>query len=364
MAKSRAPSATNEHELTRRASSSGASPRAQRSALAALEGLRDPRAHRRQGDRRRGRGNADQALGPHRGRQRRARVVPAAVAAQRHRCAPANNAQFACHRPARPRWSPAPTGRSRSARDAVREPAPATRQMTAFMAGTNETHTTTPTVDRATAQRQLDLRDRRVRCRARNPTVIPVIAVGDVAVRHRAGRAARRARRRRRRHRRPVQQRGVARRRPARERRATPTLYRAHYDALARLNRAADRSTTKRGLRDRQQAPRVPRHEPRRRSSRSAGGPRRATASTARPATNVAEIGRSAHRRGQGVQARPDHVGRDARPCATIRTARSTTWPDLTPPWPASARISTPSWPTSTARRTTRCTGTSWPTTS
>ena len=51
----------------------------------AREDLRDPRAHRRQGRRVRGGREPDHALGPHRRRQRRPRVVPAALAAQRHR---------------------------------------------------------------------------------------------------------------------------------------------------------------------------------------------------------------------------------------------------------------------------------------
>ena len=105
---------------------------------------------------------------------------------------------------------------------------------------------------------------------------------------------------------------------------ATRQLYKAHYDAFAQLNRAANRSTTKTAYMTASNAAqflgtnlaaklqitpadldslRHRRHDPRERSRH-------------RPRV---------HRRGQGVQDGSHQLRSRCRPCATIRTARSPT---------------------------------------
>ena len=119
----------------------------------ALEGLRDPRAHRRQGHRvRRGR-ERDDALGPHRRRQRRPRVVHSVLAAQRHRGG-GQRPTFAWHKPGRRRSSRGTDKPLTIGPDTPWQTLPGQRQITAFLCGNNETHTRQPDVGRRPQRQQ------------------------------------------------------------------------------------------------------------------------------------------------------------------------------------------------------------------
>ena len=160
---------------------------------------------------------------------------------------------------------------------------------------------------------------------ATSPSVIPMITIGGVDGRHRAGRRT------------PGRTSATptassvcstARRRaPAACSRAPPTrtLYKAHYDAFSQLNRAANRSTTKSSYLTASSAAQFLGTNLAAKLQITPDGPRPATASTVRRRANVARHRPRVHRRGEGVQDGPDELGRAPAPCATIRTARSPT---------------------------------------
>ena len=254
-------------------------------------------------------------------------MVPAAVAAQRHRRGGRQQPDIAwphaaAQTPSVARHRQAAHARPEHAvRDARR------READDRVHGRHATRRTPrkPNSIVALAQRQLDLRGR-ARCSSDARRVIPVIT----------------RRRRRRRHR---------ARAPAR--RVVPTgndivglfnsaasragglldkahaghadLYKAHYDALAQLNRAANRTTTRAPTRPRSSAAQFLGTNLAAQLADHARRPDRLRHRRHACAPNARRYRAHADRHREGVQAGPHQLGRPAGACATIRTARSTT---------------------------------------
>ena len=105
--------------------------------------------------------DAEQALGPHSRRQRRARVVPADVAAQRCRRRAQHDVRVAVPRRGQTTMIAGTdeAADDRSA-DRVRARTPRAKQITALMAGTNEQHTDNPNSIARSVSSRLAVRDR------------------------------------------------------------------------------------------------------------------------------------------------------------------------------------------------------------
>jgi hypothetical protein len=205
-----------------------------------LEDLRDPREDRRQGRRACGGRERDHALG--------SPVAGNGGAAwfqllwPHNDIAAANNTQFAWHRPGESMLvsgtdKPLTVGPDTPFRDLAPN-----KQMTAFQCGNNETHTANPVS--VTGLNGNNIISVASALQASAPSVIPMITIGVVD----AGTAPGAAR--------PANvnnadgvvnlfNSAASRAGGLLSNQADATLYKAHYDAFAQLNRAANRSTTK-----------------------------------------------------------------------------------------------------------------------
>ena len=164
------------------------------------------------------------------------------------------------------------------------------------MAGTNETHTSTPHVGVDDRRGNVGLFAACASMQSVNPTLVPVIAVGNAPFGAAAGAPARRPRRQRRRHRRALQQRGLARRRRARAGAGRGAL-RDPLQGRPRPPRGGRPPDHGADLRDRQARREPPRQEPGRAAAPDRRPTSRATASTAAPPTKLSEIGQDPHHR-------------------------------------------------------------------
>ncbi len=154
----------------------------------------------------------------------------------------ANNPAYAWHRPGMARLVAGTDRPLAIGPDTPFAALPAARQMTCFTCGTNETHTNQPTS--VTALGGANIFSVASALQASNPSVIPLVTLGDVDVGSAPGSA------------RPANVTDAAgivglfnsaasRAGGLLANTSDAQLYRAHYDALIQLNRAADRSTTR-----------------------------------------------------------------------------------------------------------------------